>query len=180
MNRIKYQEDEANRIYGRLFEKDGNSEESVSHRYLLADEVGLGKTIVAAMVIAKLAVDRMNKGESVRVAYICSNGALANENIRKLKEKIRSIGKDVYGKEINIDDRSSDRLSLGFRNAWNPPEKKTEAVCCSFTLSRHLLQYMFRQRGLQRRGYLHIICSWEEKKENGSMMVTIQGSFSNT
>ena len=30
MNRIKYQEDEANRIYGRLFEKDGNSEESVS------------------------------------------------------------------------------------------------------------------------------------------------------
>lgn len=127
MNRIKYQEDEANRIYGRLFEKDGNSEESVSHRYLLADEVGLGKTIVAAMVIAKLAVDRMNKGESVRVAYICSNGALANENIRKLKEKIRSIGKDVYGKEINIDDRSSDRLSLEFRNAWNPPEKKTES-----------------------------------------------------
>lgn len=63
MNRIKYQEDEANRIYGRLFEKDGNSEESVSHKYLLADEVGLGKTIVAAMVIAKLAVDRMNKGE---------------------------------------------------------------------------------------------------------------------
>ena len=69
----------------------------------------------------------MNKGESVRVAYICSNGALANENIRKLKEKIRSIGKDVYGKEINIDDRSSDRLSLEFRNAWNPPEKKIES-----------------------------------------------------
>lgn len=64
--------------------------------YLLADEVGLGKTIVAAMVIAKLAVDRMNKGESVRVAYICSNGALANENIRKLKEKIKNALVKMY------------------------------------------------------------------------------------
>ena len=59
-----------------------------SERILVADEVGLGKTIVAKGVIAQMLRRQINEGvESAeiehprppfRVTYICSNLALAN------------------------------------------------------------------------------------------------------
>ena len=61
-----------------------------SQRVLVADEVGLGKTIVAKGVIAELLKQRLlnqKKGESItplRVTYICSNLTLADENRKKL------------------------------------------------------------------------------------------------
>ncbi len=60
-----------------------------SHRILVADEVGLGKTIVAKGVIAELLKEKLlqenyqNK-PLLRVTYICSNLTLANENRKKL------------------------------------------------------------------------------------------------
>ena len=52
-------------------------------RVLVADEVGLGKTIVAKSVIAKrLAAIRPTT--TFRVIYICNNGQIARQNIRKL------------------------------------------------------------------------------------------------
>lgn len=61
-----------------------------SQRILVADEVGLGKTIVAKGVIAELLkkhlVDQAisNHNRPLRVTYICSNLTLANENCKKL------------------------------------------------------------------------------------------------
>ena len=57
-----------------------------SHRVLVADEVGLGKTIVAKGVIAQLLIDAIHNKNTrpLRVTYICSNLALANENREKL------------------------------------------------------------------------------------------------
>lgn len=61
-----------------------------SQRVLVADEVGLGKTIVAKGVIAELLKQRLlnqKKGERItplRVTYICSNLTLADENRTKL------------------------------------------------------------------------------------------------
>lgn len=53
---------------------------------LIADEVGLGKTIVAKGIIAKKLKERMDAGRRTpfRVTYICSNQVIANENVRKL------------------------------------------------------------------------------------------------
>jgi hypothetical protein len=56
-------------------------------RVLVADEVGLGKTLVARGVIASLLKRRLESGISrppFRVVYICSNLALAHENVKKL------------------------------------------------------------------------------------------------
>lgn len=55
-------------------------------RLLVADEVGLGKTVVARGVIARLLIDRLkaNPRGPLRVVYVCSNRALALENVRKL------------------------------------------------------------------------------------------------
>lgn len=55
-------------------------------RVLVADEVGLGKTLVARGVIASLLCHRLKRGvkQPLRVAYVCSNLALAQENAHKL------------------------------------------------------------------------------------------------
>lgn len=56
-------------------------------RHLLADEVGLGKTIVAKGVIAK-AIERhiksRHRNKPFKVVYICSNQALTNQNLTRL------------------------------------------------------------------------------------------------
>lgn len=61
-----------------------------NQRVLVADEVGLGKTIVAKGVIAELLKERLlnqparAKIKPLRVTYICSNLTLAEENRKKL------------------------------------------------------------------------------------------------
>ncbi|MBK6968140.1 MAG: DEAD/DEAH box helicase [Candidatus Microthrix sp.] len=53
-------------------------------RFLVADEVGLGKTMVARGVIAK-AIERLwDEVERIDIIYICSNAGIAKQNIRRL------------------------------------------------------------------------------------------------
>lgn len=55
-------------------------------RVLVADEVGMGKTLIARGTIVKTARIRLEeKDELFKVVYICSNISIANQNIRKLK-----------------------------------------------------------------------------------------------
>lgn len=55
-------------------------------RFLVADEVGLGKTLVARGVIAKVLEHlQRRKKPRVDVLYICSNAAIATQNIRRLR-----------------------------------------------------------------------------------------------
>lgn len=67
-------------------------------KVLLADEVGLGKTLVAKGVIARLARLYKEKGAaSFQVVYICSNMSIARQNMEKLKidDDNRSDGASV-------------------------------------------------------------------------------------
>ena len=54
-------------------------------RFLVADEVGLGKTHVAKGVIAQV-IDHLRRTGDKRqdIVYVCSNGAIARQNLRKL------------------------------------------------------------------------------------------------
>ena len=55
-------------------------------RVLVSDEVGLGKTLVARGVIAKFAqLRKEEKDDLVKVAYICSNSTIADQNLDKLR-----------------------------------------------------------------------------------------------
>jgi Helicase conserved C-terminal domain len=66
-------------VFRRLF-KDGQKS------MLVADEVGLGKTIVAKGLIAMAMRERMRSGNHVqfKVTYVCSNQIIADENVGKL------------------------------------------------------------------------------------------------
>ena len=89
---------------------------------LLADEVGLGKTIVARGVIEKLQFLKEKRGgnQPLKVCYVCGNQSLALANAEKLvnnyekkEETVKLLYTDNNGqkhsKSINID-----RLSLQF------------------------------------------------------------------
>lgn len=58
---------------------------SGQRRVLIADEVGMGKTLIARGTIVKTARLRMEEQDDLfKVVYICSNQNIANQNIRKL------------------------------------------------------------------------------------------------
>src|SRR6185436_2892683 len=81
-----------NTICDRLLDRSG------SRRFLLADEVGLGKTIVARGVLQELI--RRRRRDLV-VVYLCSNSEIADQNRRKLDpdagKPIQRITQLAYG-----------------------------------------------------------------------------------
>ena len=80
MGSMDFQQATANRIMD-LFTKS----EPVHLRVLLADEVGLGKTIVAREVVSRMRDWRKSlKDDIYKVVYICSNVNIARQNISKL------------------------------------------------------------------------------------------------
>ena len=74
-----------------------------NNRILVADEVGLGKTLIAKGVIAKLVEkhNRQKENTPFKVIYVCSNATIALQNLKKL-----AIG------DTEVSDVSSSRLSM--------------------------------------------------------------------
>jgi len=74
-NLAAFQRAAVDHIVTRLRDRKG------SRRFLLADEVGLGKTVVARGVIDKMAQGRP---QPLKVVYLCSNAEIAQQNQQKL------------------------------------------------------------------------------------------------
>ena len=57
-----------------------------SRRFLVADEVGLGKTMVARGIIAKAIEHLEEEGvvDRIDIVYVCSNAAIAQQNVNRL------------------------------------------------------------------------------------------------
>ena len=86
--------------------------ESGAQRVLVADEVGLGKTLIARGVIATTAVLRKKSEDPLfKVAYICSNGAIANQNLAKL-----SIDRNLVHRIDSSESRISMQHLVSFEN----------------------------------------------------------------
>ena len=56
-------------------------------RFLVADEVGLGKTLVARGIIARTIDHLWNDVKRIDIVYICSNAGIARANLPKLKNR---------------------------------------------------------------------------------------------
>lgn len=90
-------------------------------RVLVADEVGLGKTLIARGVIAKTARyhQEVLDDHLFKVVYVCSNQSIARQNLTKLK----------IDKNVTVEDGSESRLSMQhlkiFENNHDPKLKKS-------------------------------------------------------
>ena len=95
-------------VYNRLFRENQKS-------MLVADEVGLGKTVVAKGLIAMALQERLRAGvrEPFKVTYICSNQVIAGENVGKL-----NVFPDV--------DLAAGMVRRIAYLAYAPPEDKTQ------------------------------------------------------
>ncbi len=90
-----FQRDTVEYVFERLYTAD-----DAVKRFLVADEVGLGKTMVAKGVIAKAVEHLWEDIERIDVVYICSNNQIARQNLSRLNV--------VGGVEV----RHADRLTL--------------------------------------------------------------------
>ncbi len=81
-------------------------------RVLLADEVGLGKTIVARAVVEMMHKNAKDNGQSFKVIYVCSNQGIIQQNAHKL-----GIDND------NVVPQSESRLSMQHRNLYQQLDK---------------------------------------------------------
>lgn len=83
------------------------------NRVLVADEVGLGKTLIARGVIAKMAQLRQEEGDDLfRVVYICSNQNIARQNITKLDITGRAYKKEDGGLRLSMQHLSIAKAAL--------------------------------------------------------------------
>ena len=79
-----FQRRTAEYAFGRLY-----GSENSTRRFLIADEVGLGKTLVAAGVVAQTIDHLRTQGvPRIDVIYICSNQAIARQNVDRIKNRL--------------------------------------------------------------------------------------------
>ena len=91
LNQLKpFQRRTVDHAFHRLFIADDSTA-----RFLVADEVGLGKTLVARGVIAR-AIDHLwDDVDRINILYICSNASIARSNLPKLQVSAASERKST-------------------------------------------------------------------------------------
>lgn len=90
-----------------------------ARQFLVADEVGLGKTMVARGVIARTIEHLWDRTERIDILYICSNQAIAAQNINRL---------NVLGqRELELPTRMT-LVPLQMRNGGELEENKVNFI----------------------------------------------------
>jgi hypothetical protein len=74
-----FQRNTVNYVFDRFYGAD-----DPVRQFLVADEVGLGKTMVARGVVARMIEHLWDTSERIDILYICSNQAIAAQNINRL------------------------------------------------------------------------------------------------
>jgi hypothetical protein len=121
-------------VFDRMYGEQG------ADRFLVADEVGLGKTLVAKGIVAKIAdVLRQKEDHRIDIVYLCANRDIARQNIDRLN-LFGSKRVSQASRLIPIPDRfeSNPTLANGDWVVATMPSRiqsDLEAVllCCRFT-----------------------------------------------
>jgi len=108
----KFQQKSADHIFRKMFI------DNETDRFLLADEPGLGKTIVACEVINKLHESKGKK--ATNVVYICSNMGIIDQNVRRLlpggaqskSDNIRNVRLTLWPIKLLGSEKAKDNLQI--------------------------------------------------------------------
>ena len=108
----EFQRRTARWAFNRMF-----ADRNPAFRFLVADEVGLGKTHVAKGVIAQV-IDHLRRTGDARhdIVYVCSNAAIARQNIRKLApegvEPLEDVDRLTLLALADLDDRDASETGV--------------------------------------------------------------------
>ena len=94
-------------------------------RFLIADSVGLGKTIETALILRELP----SRGELVRAMMIVPAG-LVNNWRRELNETFH-LDFEVFGSEGDVTDRKTNAFAKHNRLIRTRPDTRSSAVFCT-------------------------------------------------
>src|SRR5262245_59636262 len=109
-----FQRDTVDFDYKQMYER-----KPAARRFLIADEVGLGKTLVAKGVVARVIDNLWETVDRIDIIYICSNSGIARQNISRL---------NITG---HADHRLPDRITLLPRDVRNLRHRRLNFI--SFT-----------------------------------------------
>ncbi len=96
-------------VFDRLYRSEG------SRRFLVADEVGLGKTLVARGVIARAIEHLWETTPRIDIIYICSNVDIARQNINRLNVTGRedfAIASRITMLPVTLKDLKKNRINF--------------------------------------------------------------------
>jgi len=124
-----------------------------SKRFLVADEVGLGKTLIARGTIESLLALRSSNQKRADIIYLCSNAAIAQQNLAKL-QVFETEGKPMVTRltelPLHMQDIQQTRINLlsftpgtSFDRSGQPLGRKEERVVL-YHLIKPLRQFTSR------------------------------------
>ena len=130
-------------------------------RVLVSDEVGLGKTLIARGTVAKTAKLRREKGDRLfKVVYICSNAAIADQNIRKLRitseartESASSARLSMQHLNIFMQENDAEILSRYIQLIPLTPDTSFRMTAGAGTVQERALMYALLRRLPELKGY---------------------------
>lgn len=158
----EFQSEAVKRIVERFNDPQG------SRRFLLADEVGLGKTRVAAGVI-----QAMSKRKAFTVVYVCSNSEIAEQNRDKLAPGAKSAAVNrlplLATESQKIDQARRDGELQVF--SFTPGTSLDVRGATGIEGERQLLLYLLarvwgkRVNRYKWRRFFCCTCKWEDKRD---------------
>ncbi len=135
-----FQQQTVEYIFRRMYLDD-----DCTRRFLLADEVGLGKTLVARGVIAKTIEHLWDQERRIDVIYVCSNADIARQNINRLNitgHDDFSLASRITLLPINVSDMQNRRINFVSFTPGTSFELKDSA---GMSRERELLYWLLKE-----------------------------------
>lgn len=115
-------------------------------RYLVADEVGLGKTMIAKGIIAKTYDELNSKKDKIEIIYITTNQSIASQNIETLKiGNSKTKTKRLSLLVTTLDDGD---VQISFRSFTVGTSLEFKGSSTGLKEEREFLIYLLKETGL--------------------------------
>jgi hypothetical protein len=115
-----------------------------SSRFLVADEVGLGKTLVARGVVASFVERRRDSTGRIDILYVCCNQALARENLTKIR--LGAAGKEIPGTRLTLLARDAKALDPNLNFISLTPSTAMRTTGMGLVDERLILHQLLHER----------------------------------
>ncbi|RLA78061.1 MAG: hypothetical protein DRG78_16000 [Epsilonproteobacteria bacterium] len=143
----------------------------INDKFLVADEVGLGKTMVAKGVIAKTIDSLSKKRKSIEIVYITTNQSIASQNIETLK-----IGDNfVNSKRLSLLETTRDNSSkINFRSFTVATSLEFKGNSTGNYEEREFIVYLLRDKEFGLLSGIRAVTIWNFFKQSSDSNMEVK------